>query len=237
VISTIDASPGQYDTTTDAVIGLEHAGVSDRVIAAMRSKGSYAVVKSKGSYAVVPVINAAPRASAQTVLPPAPPVPSPVTDTPPAQASAATKVPSGMVMLRDGTDVSLKFDESLSSKSAAEGDPVTFILDEDLKVGDVVVAKSGSKAVGEVSNAKKSEMMGKAGELNVRLDYLKVGDFKVKLRGTKDREGESGTTATVVLTVLFGPIGLIKHGHNINIPQGTALKAYVADDIALPPAP
>ena len=69
VIATIKASPGQYDTTTDAVIGLEHAGVSDRVIAAMRSKSSYAVIKSNGSYVVVPVINAA-----QTVLPPAAPV-------------------------------------------------------------------------------------------------------------------------------------------------------------------
>ena len=76
-----------------------------------------------------------------------------------------------MVMLREGSDVPLKFAQALSSKSAAEGDPVAFILDEDLRVGDVVVAKAGSKAFGEVSNVKKSGMMGKAGELNVRLDY------------------------------------------------------------------
>jgi len=111
-----------------------------------------------------------------------------------------------------------------------------FTLDEDIKVGGVVVVKAGAKAVGEVTNAKKSGMMGKAGELNIRLDYLKVGDAKVHLRGTKGKEGESGTTSAVVLTVLFGPIGLIKHGKNIDIKQGTTLKAFVSDDIALPPA-
>ena len=138
-------------------------------------------------------------------------------------------------MLREGEDVPLKFAQALSSKTAAEGDPVTFVLAEDLKVGSIVVAKAGSKAFGEVTNAKKSGMMGKAGELNVRLDYLKTGETKVRLRGTKGKEGQSGTTSAVVLTVLFGPIGLIKHGQNIDIKEGSPLKAYVADDIALPP--
>jgi hypothetical protein len=81
-------------------------------------------------------------------------------------------------------------------------------------------------------------MMGKAGELNIRLDYLKAGrqqKDKIRLRGTKGKEGESGVTGTVVLTVLFGPIGLIKHGKNVEIKQGQALHAFVADDISLPP--
>ena len=142
---------------------------------------------------------------------------------------------NGRYTLHEGEDVQLKFAQDISSKTAAEGDPVTFVLQDDLKVGDVVVAKAGSKAFGEVTNAKKSGMMGKAGELNVRLDYIKVTDGKIKLRGTKSKEGESGTTGAVVLTVLFGPIGLIKHGKNIDIKEGTALKAYVADDVALPP--
>jgi hypothetical protein len=39
-----------------------------------------------------------------------------------------------------------------------------------------------------------------------------------------------------VLTVLFGPIGLIKHGKNVEIKTGQALKVFVADDVPLPPA-
>lgn len=97
------------------------------------------------------------------------------------------------------------------------------------------MAKAGSKAIGEVTNAKKAGMMGKAGELNIRMDYLKVGDVKVKLRGSKGKEGASGTTSAIVLTVLFGPIGLIKHGHNIDITKGQAIKVYVGDDASLVP--
>lgn len=140
-------------------------------------------------------------------------------------------------MLHDGDDVPLVFAQALSSKTASDGDPVEFTLAEDLKVNGVVVARAGAKAVGEVTSAHKAGMMGKAGELNVRLEYLRVGDTKVHLRGTKGKEGESGTSATVALTVLFGPIGLIKHGKDIDIKQGTPLKAFVGDDVAVPPAP
>ena len=152
----------------------------------------------------------------------------------PASADTPAAAPIKLV-LTEGTDVPLTFDQDLTSKTAAEGDAVTFVLADDLKVGDVVVVKAGAKAFGEVTNAKKSGMMGKAGELNIRLDYLKVGSTKVKLRGSKGKEGESGTTGAVVLTVLFGPIGLIKHGKNIEIKKGTALKVYVSDDITLLP--
>jgi hypothetical protein len=37
----------------------------------------------------------------------------------------------------------------------------------------------------------------------------------------------------VALTVLFGPIGLIKHGKNVDIPPGTPLTAYVDQDYPL----
>jgi hypothetical protein len=65
---------------------------------------------------------------------------------------------------------------------------------------------------------------------------MKVGSYKVHLRGTKGREGDSKVGTAVALTVLFGPIGLIKHGKNVDVKQGTPLTAYVADDIDLPPA-
>ncbi len=165
--------------------------------------------------------------------------PAAVPATPPvAPAALSTVAPdaSGKYTLHEGTDVNLTFAQDLSSKTSSEGDPITFILADDLKVGDTVVAKAGAKAVGEVTRAEKSGMMGKAGELNMRLNYLKVGDTKIHLRGTKGKEGASGTTGAVVLTVLFGPIGLIKHGKNVEIKQGQTFHAFVSDDVALAPA-
>jgi hypothetical protein len=172
---------------------------------------------------------------APAVAPAAVAGPAPVAAAPVAPAPGAPDA-SGKYMLREGEDVDLAFAQDLSSKTAAEGDPVTLKLVDDLKVGGVVVAKAGATAVGEVTKASKSGMMGKAGDLSIRLDYLKAGDTKIRLRGTKGKEGESGVTSTVVLTVLFGPIGLIKHGKEVEIKSGQALHAFVSDDISLPPA-
>lgn len=138
--------------------------------------------------------------------------------------------------LKEGDDVKLKFSQEISSKTASEGDTVNFVVADDVKVGDVVVIKAGTKAVGTVTNAKRAGMMGKGGELNVRLDHLKAGEIKVRLRGSKGKEGDSKAGQSIALTVLFGPIGLIKHGKEINVPEGTALAAYVDDDVMLPPA-
>ena len=68
----------------------------------------------------------------------------------------------------------LKFAQSLTSKTAVEGDPVSLVLDEALKVGENTVAKAGAKAIGTVTHTKRAGMMGKAGELNVKLEYLIV---------------------------------------------------------------
>ncbi len=150
--------------------------------------------------------------------------------------SALLQAQTAPLKLKEGDDVKLKFAQELSSKTASEGDTVNFVVAEDVKVGDVVVIKAGTKAVGTVTNAKKAGMMGKGGELNVRLDHLKAGDVKVRLRGSKGKEGESKAGQSIALTVLFGPIGLIKHGKDIVVSEGTPLAAYVDDDVMLPPA-
>ena len=149
-------------------------------------------------------------------------------------ASADDPAATAKVVLKEGSEVKLKFADDLSSKTATEGDPVNLILDEDIKVGDIVVAKAGCKAVGTITNAKKAGMMGRAGELNLRLEHLKVGDDRVKLRGTKGKQGQGKEGTAVALTVLFGPIGLIKHGKNVEVKAGSPLTAYVDDDVALP---
>lgn len=159
--------------------------------------------------------------------------PTPVASTAPAPAAAPATT---RLLLREGTEVKLKFADDLTSKTAAEGDPVNLVLDEAVKVGDVVVVREGAKAVGSVTNAKKAGMMGKAGELNIRLEHLRAGDDRVKLRGSKGKEGQGKEGTAVALTVLFGPIGLIKHGKNVEVKAGTPLTAYVDEDVQLDPA-
>jgi hypothetical protein len=141
----------------------------------------------------------------------------------------------GNLVLKEGTEVKLRFAQDLSSKTAAEGDSVDLTLDEDLKVDGIVVARSGTKALATVTNAKKAGMMGKGGELNIRLEHMKVSDTRVRLRGSKSRQGDEKVGTAVALTVLFGPVGLLKHGKNIDVKAGTPITAYVDEDTRLSP--
>jgi hypothetical protein len=175
-------------------------------------------------------------AFAQDTPPPTPAAQPAVQNPPAAQPPTAAADAPVKLVLKEGMDVKLKFAQDLSSKTANDDDPVNLVLDEDLKVGDVTVVKAGAKALGTITHAKKAGMMGKGGELNMRLEYLLATDSRVRLRGTKGKEGEGKVGAAVALTVLFGPIGLIKHGKNVEIKQGTPLAAYVDQDYSLPAA-
>ncbi|MGC1257956.1 MAG: hypothetical protein WA867_20515 [Candidatus Acidiferrales bacterium] len=170
---------------------------------------------------------------------PAPSAAPALTVVPVAAAAPATPPaapPSDRVVLKEGTEVPLAFSADLNSKTAVDDDTVSMTLADDLKVGDVVVVRKGAPAVATVTNAHKAGMMGKPGELSIPLEYVKSDDQRLRLRGNKGKEGEGKVGATVALTVLFGPIGLIKHGKNVDIPEGTPLTAYVDQDYTLAPA-
>lgn len=76
------------------------------------------------------------------------------------------RAPAGC-LLKEGDPVSLKF-AAISSKTAQEGDTVEFVLDDNLKVGDIIVVPKDAHALATVTNSKKAGMMGKGGELNVQ---------------------------------------------------------------------
>ncbi len=130
------------------------------------------------------------------------------------------------VMLAEGTEVPLKMAQDVSSRGAKPGEPVELALAEDLKVDDVTVAKAGERALGEVVQAKRPDFWGEAGEVSIRVHFLRVGNKKVEIRGAL---GSAGTRYVVIR----GSQGIIK--------TGTPVKAFVAADtevvaISEPPA-
>jgi hypothetical protein len=140
----------------------------------------------------------------------------------------------GTVLLKEGQEVTLRISETLSSRTASPHDPVYLILDEDLRVGDVVVARRGCKARGEIALAKKAGQMGKGGKLDININYLKVGDNLIYLRGSKARTGNSNTGAAIGLSVFYG-LGALIRGKDAEVEAGTPVVAYVDRDVSLPP--
>jgi hypothetical protein len=213
ILKDIQSSSTDFDTSPQALVDLKNAGVDKSVMEAMLT-----ALADKPTATVEAV-----RSTTTTTDGVAPDFANPT-------CSAKTGC-----LLREGTQVPLKFAADLSSKTATEGDPVEFLLDDDLKVGESIVVSKGAHAVATVSKAKKAGMAGRPGDLSVQIQYLVAGSNHLRIRGTKGREGDSKTGATVALFVLFGPIGLIKHGKNVEIAAGTPLTAYVDQDIWLAP--
>jgi len=124
------------------------------------------------------------------------------------------------VLLTEGTELTLRMAQDISSRAARPGEPIELTLAEDLKVGDAIVAKAGARALGEVVQGKRPDFWGEAGEVSLRVHFLRVGDQKVEIRGAL---GSAGTRYVVV------------RGSQAVIKAGTPVKAFVAADVEVTP--
>lgn len=148
----------------------------------------------------------------------------------PQLANAAT------VKLTEGTPLTIRVDEKLSSATSTQGDQFAISLNDKVELADGVEIKSGYHGKGEVTAASKKGYMGKAGELKVRLNYIRIGDTKVYLRANKSQDGQDAIGATIALTILFGPLGLLKRGHDVAINSGQEIVAFVDRDAEIDPS-
>jgi hypothetical protein len=131
IVKDIQSSSTEFDTSPQALINLKNAGVDHSVLEAMLAAQS-----AKPSSAVEAVHGGI--------------------TTDPSEPSGSPKTGC---LLKEGDVVSLKFAADLNSKTAHEGDPVEFLLDDDLKVGESIVVARGAHAVATVTDAKKARMM------------------------------------------------------------------------------
>lgn len=142
-------------------------------------------------------------------------------------ADSSSSGEASSVVIPDGTEIKIVTTEDISGQKVVEGDPLTFKVSEDVKIdGKTVIAKD-SLVKGTVSAAKKKGFMGKGGELSVRIESTQtVDNQKLKLRASKSGQGGDNMGSTVALTVLFGPLGLLRRGKEAKIKAGTVLTAY-----------
>jgi hypothetical protein len=189
IINKINTSRTSFDLSTDELIKLKHAGVSDDVVHAMLT------AKGGGS------------ANQST----------------PARAYG----PGASVVVPDGTEVKAVTVEEVSGKRSVEGDQLTFKAADDILIDGRAVIKKGAIVKATVTSAKKPGFAGTSGKLSIKIDSVIAADGQtIKLRAAKSGAGGNNTGTTVGLVVLFGPLGLLKHGKDAKIPVGTVLSAY-----------
>jgi hypothetical protein len=153
---------------------------------------------------------------------------SPTTENPPVSA---------LVILED-TPVRLKLLQTLSSGTSKVNDKVDFEVIEEVKVKNVIVIPQGGTAIATVTEAQPKRRFGRAGKLNVNIDYVRlVNGDKATLRAVKGGKGGTRTaamtTAVVATAIVFfpaAPLFFFMKGKNIIIPKGTEITAFIAAD-------
>jgi len=136
--------------------------------------------------------------------------------------------------LPEGTELHVVTANDLSSKTAAVGDPVNLKLDEPVMAGGQVVIAKGALVRGRIPEAKRAGRLGRGGKLNMRVESVSgVDGTRIPLRAAKGNTGDNKTGTTVALTVLFGPLGLLKSGKDAEIKAGTPLVVFTDSTVAV----
>ncbi|MDB5230998.1 MAG: hypothetical protein JWN76_1803 [Chitinophagaceae bacterium] len=138
------------------------------------------------------------------------------------------------IKLQDGTQVDIITTESVSSKTAKEGDQIVFQFADDVVVDGKIVIKGGAVVKGQVTTASRAKALGTAGKLDFILDYGKAVDgTNVRLRAAKSFKGKDKSAGVVAAgAFVFAPLLLIK-GKDITIEKGQRFHVYVDRDYVI----
>jgi hypothetical protein len=116
---------------------------------------------------------------------------------------------------------------------------------DDIKAANVIVVPRGATAMGTVTEAVSKRSMGRAGHLDVTIDYVRsVTGEKIRLRGIQNSQagGHFGaiTGAMIATSVVFfpaAPLFLFLKGKDATIPRGHEVTVYVDGDVPVALAP
>lgn len=139
-------------------------------------------------------------------------------------------------VLRTGTPVVLRILETVSTKDkvAKVNDRVRMEVAEAVTMNGTVVIPSGSPAVGELTDVRYKGMWGKSGRLVGRALTVNANGRTIRLSGTFDTKGGSGTGGAVAVSALvFLPAGFFMTGKSAEFPAGATVRGFIDEDVPL----
>ena len=142
-------------------------------------------------------------------------------------------------ILRVGTEVPVRLLEELTTKGKKLRVGHRFRLEtsEPVMVQGVVVIPVGSPAVGEITDVRNKGMWGKSGRIEARSLNVRVGDRLIRLSGTFDDKGVTGTAGVVTAIALVPIAGFFVTGTSAHIPAGSGVKAFLDEDLRIEATP
>jgi hypothetical protein len=138
-------------------------------------------------------------------------------------------------VLKEGTEIRLKFAQNVTSRIARPGQMIEFVVAEPVIVDGVILIKEGARSIGYVVDTASAGGTGKGGRMEIRMEGVRTCGKMVKITGSDSRAEKRATGEVVGMTIAFGLSGfLMAKGHEVKIPEGTPMVAYVAETVEFP---
>ncbi len=126
-----------------------------------------------------------------------------------------SKVKSFTVQVPEGTLVKVSIQREINSERNNEGDPVPFVVVEDVSIGGVLVLSKGTEGEGRLTKVKRKGGFGKGGRLEIDFGTVRASDgtpIPVGL-GEKSIKENKAVGYAVITSIaglaLLGPIGAV----------------------------
>jgi hypothetical protein len=159
-----------------------------------------------------------------------------------ATPSLAQTAPGGTsVAVPGGTPLQIRRTAPISSGYSHVDDSIRFKAVDNVVIDGWIVIAKDALGEGTVTAIDAAGSHGHPGQIKAKFDWIYGADgLKIRLSNvaeTNNGEGAKGTatTATVLSTVLLGPIGLFAHnfvkGKDVTIDTSAKIPIYVADTV------
>ncbi len=132
------------------------------------------------------------------------------------------------ITLKSGTQVPLELQGTVTSKNVSNGSIINFKCTRDIIVNKEIVIRAGEIAKGQVTRIKKNGILGKAGEIEIKVNSIVAVDGTEVYLSSSSLYDDGKDKLLLSLFLCF----LIKGG-NGEIPAGTQCLASVAGNTVI----
>jgi hypothetical protein len=141
--------------------------------------------------------------------------------------------PANQNVIQSGTEVVLKLREELTTnkKKLKVGYRFQMEVAEPILLNGQIVVPFGTPATGEITEIRNKGMWGKSGYIEARAISMRIGGRSIRLTGSFDDKGASGSD-------LIPVVGFLTPGSSATIAAGSTVRVFLDEDIVitLPPA-
>ena len=141
-------------------------------------------------------------------------------------------------VLRAGAPVPVALSEMLTTKgkSLKVGQIVRLEVAQDVLLNGRVVIPARSPVEGILTEVRNKGMWGKSGAIHLQMTSVSINGIAVRLKGDMDTRGQTGTAGVVGAIVVLPLAGFFVTGTSAEMPLNMPGRAFLDQDIALPPA-